>query len=98
MCAHDSEKADGGGCCGNHGGPHGSHQTHGHHGPVVAGPGDEVVTCVVRGNQTLRSTAEAAGLFRDRAGRRVYFCCPRCAGLFDQDPAAYRPAGTYGVH
>lgn len=73
------------GCCGKHG--HG----HGHrHGAVLAGPGDQVVLCAVRGNQTLRSVAEEAGLYRDHGPQRYHFCCQRCADLFDADPAAYQ--------
>ncbi|SDL12249.1 hypothetical protein SAMN04488242_0309 [Tessaracoccus oleiagri] len=88
------------GCCGKHGGTgaHGHASGHGHHGTVIAGPGDEVVICAVRGNQTLRSTAEDAGLFRDRAGQRYFFCCAHCAELFDADPTAHRTAGSYGIH
>lgn len=91
-------ESDDGGCCGRHGNHHSQGADHSHHGSVAAGPGDEVVICAVRGNQTLRSTAEDAGLFRDRADQRYYFCCDRCAELFDGDPNAYQAAGAHGVH
>ncbi|MHA7861833.1 hypothetical protein ACX1DX_10725 [Tessaracoccus sp. Y36] len=87
-----------GGCCGHHGSHHNQGAAHDHHGGVVTGPGDEVVICAVRGNQTPRSAAEDAGLFRDHADRRYYFCCDHCAELFDGDPNAYQAAGAYRVH
>ncbi|RPF28274.1 YHS domain-containing protein [Georgenia muralis] len=76
----------GGGCCSD-----GGHD-HGHHGDVVAGPGDDVVTCAVMGNPTVRSRAEASGLVRDFEGERYYFCCGHCAETFDADPLAYTAA------
>jgi len=59
---------------------------------VVAGPGDVLVTCTVRGTTTLKSTAETAGLFRDVEGQRYYFCCRRCQDLFDAEHLAGSPA------
>ena len=59
---------------------------------AAAGPGDELVTCTVRGTSTLKSTAEAAGLFRDVEGQRFYFCCRRCQDLFDAEHLASNPA------
>lgn len=82
---HGQEDHGGGGCCG--GGGHG----HGHHG-VVAGPGEELVTCAVRGTAQVKSQAETSGLMRDFEGERYYFCCGHCAELFDADPHAYTTA------
>lgn len=65
----------------------GGHE-HGHH-EVIAGPGEELVTCAVKGTATVRSRAEASGLVRDVGGERYYFCCAHCAELFDADPDAY---------
>ena len=28
-------------------------------------------------------------VFADHAGKRVYFCCPGCTGVFEKDPAKY---------
>lgn len=80
-----------GGCCGGQGG--GGHAG-GHHcqHDVVAGPGDDLVACTVRGTTTLRSTAEAVGLFRDLAGQRYYFCCRRCKDIFDAESLVGSPA------
>ena len=61
-----------------------------HQHDAVAGPGDELVTCAVRGNKTVTSQAEDAGLVRVHEGTRHYFCCGHCAQLFDADPLAYR--------
>ncbi|WP_413451244.1 YHS domain-containing protein [Georgenia phoenicis] len=77
----------GGGCCGGGGHEH----THDHHG-VVAGPGDELVTCAVTGTAQVKSQAEASGLIRDFEGERYYFCCAHCAELFDANPHAYTTA------
>ncbi len=79
------------GCCGGHSG---GGQAGGHHcqHDVVAGPGDVLVTCAVKGTSTLKSTAEAAGLFRDHQGQRFYFCCRRCQDLFDAERLAGSPA------
>lgn len=41
------------------------------------------------GNPVVKSTAEAAGLYRDYDGERYFFCCPSCAPKFDADPAKY---------
>lgn len=79
---HDHEGHGHSGCCGG-----GGHE-HGHH-DVVAGPGDELVTCAVKGTTTVRSQAEASGLVRDFESERYYFCCGHCAELFDADPHAY---------
>ncbi|BDD81307.1 carbonate dehydratase [Tsukamurella pulmonis] len=57
--------------------------------PVPA-PADEKTTCpVMVGNPVVKSTAEAAGLYRDYDGERYFFCCPSCAPKFDADPAKY---------
>jgi len=84
MCDNHSAQ-DHDGCCG---GAHGHHHGHGH-GQVIAGPGDEVVTCAVKGNDTLKSRAEKAGLVRTFQEQTYYFCCGHCADLFDADPSAY---------
>lgn len=73
--------------CGAGCGEQGHH--HGHHHDAVAGPGDELVVCAVRGNTTTRSQAEADGPVRDHEGQRYYFCCAHCAATFDADPLAY---------
>ncbi|WP_448072961.1 YHS domain-containing protein [Georgenia yuyongxinii] len=83
---HQGHEDNHGGCCGG-----GAGHAHGHH-EVVAGPGDEVVTCAVKGNATVRSRAEADGLVRDYQGERYYLCCGHCADMFDADPAAYTTA------
>lgn len=89
-----SHEHDEHGHCGNcggggheHGHEHG--EGHSHHHDAVAGPGEELVTCAVRGNLTVKSDAEAAGLARDHEGVTYYFCCAHCAEMFDADPAAY---------
>ena len=79
MCDHHT--AGQGGCGQGHG--------HGHRHDAVAGPGEELVVCAVRGNMTVRSEAERDGRVRDVDGRRYYFCCAHCVDLFDADPAAY---------
>ncbi len=91
MCDNGHGNHQAGGCCGGgqaegsqHGGHHCQHD-------AVAGPGDKLVTCVVQGTTTLRSTAEAAGLFRDLEGQRYYFCCRRCQDLFDAERLAESP-------
>lgn len=94
MCNHEHGHQHGNqqeaGCCGGHAG---GGQGGGHHCQHdVAGPGDELVTCTVRGTSTLKSTAEAAGLFRDVEGQRFYFCCRRCQDLFDAEHLASNPA------
>ena len=95
MCNHEHGHQHGNqqeaGCCGGHAG---GGQGGGHHcqHDVVAGPGDELVTCTVRGTSTLKSTAETAGLFRDVEGERYYFCCRRCQDLFDAERLASSPA------
>lgn len=84
--SHDHEGHGAGGCCG------GGH-AHGHeHHAVVAGPGDELVMCAVRGNPTTRSQIEADNLVRDYENKRYYFCCSHCAELFDADPLQYTTA------
>ncbi|NMD55138.1 MULTISPECIES: heavy metal translocating P-type ATPase [Tsukamurella] len=53
-------------------------------------PAADATTCpVMVGNPVVKSTAEAAGLFRDYDGERYFFCCPACAPKFDADPARY---------
>ena len=56
---------------------------------AVAGPGDEIVICTVRGNTTVKPQAKEAGLVRVHEGARYYVCCGHCAELFDADPLAY---------
>ncbi|MEB4613635.1 hypothetical protein [Leucobacter sp. M11] len=47
-------------------------------------------TCpVMVGNAVDKAAAVAAGLFRDFAGERYYFCCAGCGPAFDADPAKY---------
>lgn len=86
MSHNNHPTQDHAGCCGG-----AQHQDghHGHRQEVVVGPGDEVVTCAVRGNPTSRSLAESTGLVRDFQGERYHFCCGHCAELFDADPHAY---------
>ena len=51
---------------------------------------DELAECpVMKGSTVVKSTAEAAGLYRDVDGTRYWFCCAGCAPKFDGDPAAY---------
>lgn len=92
MKNHDSLVGGQSGCCGHAGAGPGRPHGHEHHQDVVAGPGDEVVICAVRGNATLRSSAEASGLVRDVSGQRYFFCCRHCMDLFDADPTAAFPA------
>ena len=42
---------------------------------------------VMAGTPVDKAAAEAAGLYRDYAGQRYWFCCPGCAPAFDADPA-----------
>lgn len=79
---HDHDGHSHSGCCGSGDHEHGQHD-------VVAGPGDELVTCAVRGTTTLKSRAEASGLVRNVEGEQYYFCCGHCVELFDADPHAY---------
>ena len=85
--SHDHEGHGHEGCGGGHG------QEHGHHHDAVAGPGDQLVTCVVKGNKTVKSEAENSGLVRDFRGHRYYFCCLRCLDIFDADPVTFVIAG-----
>ena len=65
---------------------------HSHRHDAVAGPGEDLVVCAVRGNKTVRSEAEREGRVRKLDGQRYYFCCPHCVDLFDADPTAYSAA------
>ena len=47
---------------------------------------------VMAGTPVDKAAAEAAGLYRDYAGQRYWFCCPGCAPAFDADPAMYAAA------
>ncbi|WP_019200638.1 heavy metal translocating P-type ATPase [Tsukamurella sp. 1534] len=78
-------------CCGNHDtAPVEASTAEDPTGEAVAGKDADATTCpVMVGNPVVKSTAEAAGLFRDFEGERFYFCCPGCAPKFDADPARY---------
>lgn len=83
MCDNHSAQ-DHDGCCGGHGHHHDHTPDH-----LIAGLGDEVVTCAVKGNDTLKSQAEKAGLVRNFRSQTYYFCCGHCADRFDAEPATY---------
>ncbi|WP_311199886.1 hypothetical protein [Brachybacterium paraconglomeratum] len=52
-----------------------------------------MATCpVMEGRPVVKSTAEAAGLFRDYEGTRYWLCCAGCGPLFDADPQKYAAA------
>lgn len=90
--SHDHEAQVHGGCCGGGGGGGGGccgGGHHGHHEDQIGVPGNEMVTCAVKGTTTSKSQAEASGLVRDFQGERYHFCCAHCAELFDADPDAY---------
>lgn len=54
---------------------------------------DDTAQCpVMAGTPVTKADAEAAGLYRDYAGQRYWFCCPGCAPAFDADPAKYAAA------
>nr|WP_229741834.1 YHS domain-containing protein [Kocuria dechangensis] len=54
---------------------------------------DATAECpVMAGTPVDKAAAEAAGLYRDHAGQRYWFCCPGCAPAFDADPAQYAAA------
>ena len=54
---------------------------------------DDMATCpVMEGRPVVKSTAEAAGLFRDYEGTRYWLCCAGCGPLFDADPQKYAAA------
>jgi len=84
--SHDHDHQVHGGCE-SHGDEEHGGMLHRH--DAVAGPGDELVTCAVRGNKTVKSVAEDTGLVRVHAGVRYYFCCGHCVEMFDADPFAY---------
>lgn len=51
---------------------------------------EDLAECpVMKGGTVVKSTAEAAGLYRDVDGVRYWFCCAGCGPRFDADPAAY---------
>lgn len=57
---------------------------------LLAPPADEIAECpVMVGSVVVKADAESAGLFRDYAGTRYYFCCAGCGPRFDADPAKY---------
>jgi len=63
---------------------------HGRENLMASGAADDMTTCpVMVGNPVSKTTAEAAGLYRDYEGERYYFCCGGCGPAFDSDPAKY---------
>ncbi|GAB3498215.1 hypothetical protein [Nocardiopsis coralliicola] len=74
-------------CCSSNGSDRGGNGGRPH---LPGGDADEMATCpVMAGTPVRKAAAEAAGLFRDYAGRRYYLCCADCGPAFDADPAAY---------
>lgn len=57
-------------------------------------PAEDRTTCpVMPGTPVDKTSAEAAGLFRDYRGRRYWFCCKGCGPRFDRDPDKYASVG-----
>ncbi len=50
------------------------------------GSQNEATCPVMPGMPVNKTSAEAAGLFRDYRGRRYWFCCKGCGPRFDRDP------------
>ena len=45
--------------------------------------GKSQIACPVQGGKINKE------LYADYQGQRVYFCCPACIGIFNQDPEKY---------
>ncbi|HEY9266422.1 MULTISPECIES: YHS domain-containing protein [Mycolicibacterium] len=56
------------------------------------GSQNEATCPVMPGMPVNKTSAEAAGLFRDYRGRRYWFCCKGCGPRFDRDPDKYTSA------